>query len=543
MTCSRSSTSLTAWLTGTVRARFLPIMCKHGLHKRHEQWAGLERLGREFGVKLDTDKERMILEFEGLDQVFLRINSSDAHAMFLEGCTVVIVGLETMAMAFGKRGCPIGLFHPAPRRDGVLVDTEPHGPAQLLYALLRRHEVDDKVLGIGLELLGVRVRNAKYVPCKLDAGNLHTQADAQVGQIVGTCVSRSQDHPFDATFSETARDQDAVILARVQQAHPLLLDLFAVNQIDVQITPGRPCAMVKRFAEGQIGIIQLNVLADNGQPTWRLRLVDRPCEPHPGRLGLGRAGRYAERRQDKMADTLLLQVVWDLVHGAQVGQRNNVIGGDTAEQGHFALLLDRQFLHPAGHDQRGLDADFAQFADAVLGRLGLVFVRRLEIGDVRQMSEDRVGRILGPELADGFEERQAFDITNRAANLDDHEVGLRRLGNLSDTAADLPGEVWDDLHRVPQVLALALFLDDGEVDLPAGDVVHPVQVLVEEALVVSQVQVGLRAVLGHKDLAMLKWVLHSGVDVEIRVHLENGHGEALVEEDAPQRGGEDALAQ
>src|SRR5450756_126541 len=87
-------------------------MCKHGLHKRHEQGTGLERLGRELGVELDTDKERMTLEFKGLDQVLLRINSSDAHAMFFEGCTVVIVELETMTMAFGKRGCPIGLFHP-----------------------------------------------------------------------------------------------------------------------------------------------------------------------------------------------------------------------------------------------------------------------------------------------------------------------------------------------------------------------------------------------------------------------------------------------
>jgi hypothetical protein len=42
---------------------------------------------------------------------------------------------------------------------------------------------------------------------------------------------------------------------------------------------------------------------------------------------------------------------------------------------------------------------------------------------------------------------------------------------------------------------------------------------------------------------VLKWVLYTGVDVEIWVHLENGHGEALVEEDTSQRGREDALAQ
>ena len=220
-----------------------------------------------------------------------------------------------------------------------------------------------------------------------------------------------------------------------------------------------------------------------------------------------------------------------------------MIGGDTAEEGHLALLVGGQFLDPSSHDQRGLDTDLAQFADAVLGGLGLEFIRGLEIGDVRQVSEDRVGRIVCPELPDGFEERQALDISDRAADLDDHEVGLGRLGNLRDTAADLAGQVRDDLHRMPQVLALALLLDDGKVHLPAGDIVHAVQVLVEEALVVPQVEVGLRTILSHKDFAVLKRILHAGVDVEIRVHLENGHREALVEENASQRSGEDALAQ
>src|SRR5450830_1257385 len=221
MTCSRSSTSLAAWLTVTVRTRFLPLMCQHGLHKCYKQGTGLKWLGRELRVKLDTDKERMTLEFKGLNQTLPLINSSDAHAMFFEGCTVVIVELVTMTMAFGKSGCPIGLFHPAPRCDGVLVDAKPHGPAQLLHTLLRRHEVDHKILGLWLELLGVRVRNAEHVPCKLDAGNLHAQADAQKGQIVGTCIPRSQDHAFDATFPETARNQNAVVLAHIQQARPL----------------------------------------------------------------------------------------------------------------------------------------------------------------------------------------------------------------------------------------------------------------------------------------------------------------------------------
>src|SRR5450756_2112634 len=116
-------------------------MCQHGLHKRHEQGTGLEWLGRELGVKLDADEEWMIREFEGLDQVLLRVDGSDAHTMFFEGCTILVVELVAVTMAFGKRGCPVRFCHPASRCDGVLVDAQPHGSAQLLHALLRRHEI------------------------------------------------------------------------------------------------------------------------------------------------------------------------------------------------------------------------------------------------------------------------------------------------------------------------------------------------------------------------------------------------------------------
>ena len=45
------------------------------------------------------------------------------------------------------------------------------------------------------------------------------------------------------------------------------------------------------------------------------------------------------------------------------------------------------------------------------------------------------------------------------------------------------------------------------------------QVLVNKALVVAQVQIGLVAVLGHKDLTVLERTHGTGVDVQIRVGL------------------------
>ena len=84
---------------------------------------------------------------------------------------------------------------------------------------------------------------------------------------------------------------------------------------------------------------------------------------------------------------------------------------------------------------------------------------------------------------------------------------------------DLVGDVRDHLHRVTQVVAAALLGDHRRVDLAGGHVGVGGQVDVEEALVVADVEIGLRAVLGDEDLAVLERVHGAGVHVQVRVQL------------------------
>ena len=68
------------------------------------------------------------------------------------------------------------------------------------------------------------------------------------------------------------------------------------------------------------------------------------------------------------------------------------------------------------------------------------------------------------------------------------------------------------------------------------------QVDVDEALVVAQVEVGLGAVAGDEDLAVLVGRHGAGVDVQIGVELLDGDGDAAALEDAADGGDGDALA-
>ena len=95
----------------------------------------------------------------------------------------------------------------------------------------------------------------------------------------------------------------------------------------------------------------------------------------------------------------------------------------------------------------------------------------------------------------------------------------------------------------PEEVAPALLLDDRVVDRAGGHVGDPGEVLVGEPLVVPEVEVGLGAVLGDEDLAVLEGAHRARVHVEIGVALLQRHPHAARLEEGPERRGGDPLAE
>ena len=195
-----------------------------------------------------------------------------------------------------------------------------------------------------------------------------------------------------------------------------------------------------------------------------------------------------------------------------------------------------------------LDAEAQQFLDAVLRRLGLQLAGGGDVGHQGQVHEEAVLRAqLVVELAQRLEEGQRLDVADGAADLrDDHVRGgavAAGLRGQAHPAADLVGDVRDDLDGVPEVLAAALAGDHGGVHLAGGHVVQAVEVLVEEALVVADVQVRLGAVLGDEHLAVLERVHGARVHVEVGVELLHHHPEPARLEQVAERGGREPLAE
>ena len=218
--------------------------------------------------------------------------------------------------------------------------------------------------------------------------------------------------------------------------------------------------------------------------------------------------------------------------------------GRLANSAIFCADLARQRLLGAAHDHVGLDADPAQLVDRVLGRLGLQLAGVADERHQRQVHEDAaLAAELDLELADRLEERQRLDVAHRAADLGDHEVEVLRLGDQLHALLDLVGDVRDHLHRAAEEVAAALLADHRVVDRAGGHVGRARRVLVGEALVVAEVEVGLGAVLGDEHLAVLERAHRARVDVDVRVELLDLDPQAAAHQQAADGGGGDALAE
>src|SRR5439155_748695 len=168
--------------------------------------------------------------------------------------------------------------------------------------------------------------------------------------------------------------------------------------------------------------------------------------------------------------------------------------------------------------------------------------RGLDVGDEGDVDVEGVAAAdFLAELADGLEERERLDVADGAADLDDDDVDA--LADLADALLDLVGDVGDDLHGLAEVVAAALFLDDLEVDAAGGEVVLARGAHGGEALVVAEVEVGLGAVVGDEDLAVLERRHGSGIDVDVGIEFLEGDLEAARLEESADGGRGDALAE
>ena len=498
----------------------------------------------ELGMELAGHEPGMVAQLDDLDEPAVGRLAGQDHPGRLEGLAVAVVDLEPVAVALVDELLAVDRGCLRAGRQAGRVEPEPHRPALVLELALVGHEVDDLVLGELVELGRVSVRRPEDVAGQLDDRALEAEAQPEVRDPAVAGVLRGEDLALDPAVAEPTRDEDPGDPGE-GRGRVLRGERLGVDPADPDVDPVRPGGVADRLGHAHVGVGQLDVLADEADLEGRLGSLDELDQGRPG----GEVGRSGDLRQAQVADDQVaqagrLELERDLVDRVGRHGRDDRFGRDVGEQGDLLADLVADRVVRAEHDDVGLDADPAQLLDRVLGRLRLELAGRGQRREERHVDvQDVAPADVLAHLADRLEERQALDVADGPADLDDHHVGPAVAGQALDPLLDLVGDVGNDLDRPAEVVAAALLGDDRLVDPAGRDVARLAQVLVDEPLVVAQVEVGLRPVVGHEDLAVLVRRHRPGVDVDVRVELEDRDVEAACLEEPADAGGGDALAQ
>src|ERR1041385_4050812 len=109
-----------------------------------------------------------------------------------------------MAVTLADFALAINLVSECPWFDLASPCAQSHGTAQLFHAAQFAKLVDDTMRRCWIEFAGIRFGQSRDVARKLDASGLHSQADAEIRDLLLASVADGLQHAFDTAFGEPA---------------------------------------------------------------------------------------------------------------------------------------------------------------------------------------------------------------------------------------------------------------------------------------------------------------------------------------------------
>ena len=334
------------------------------------------------------------------------------------------------------------------------------------------------------------------------------------------------DLALQAAFPESGGDEDAVG-AGEEFRHVLRRDVLALDGPDVHLAVVGRAGMDKGLLDGLVGVLEFHIFADEDD----LHLVGGVSDTVEEGLPAGEFGLVEvldlEFPDGEFIEMLLMHVQGNLVDAPGVDALDNVAGPDVAEEGDLPAEVLGEGMLGAADDDVGLHTALLERLHGMLGRLGLQFLGGTEVGDQREVDGHAVLlREFPLQLTDRFHEGLRLHVADSAADFGEDDVIVARLAEEEHPPLDFVRDVGDDLDGLAQVRALALAGNDGIVDPSGRHIVGLGGMDAEETFVVTEVEVGLRAVFGDVAFPVLVGIERSGVDVDVGIEFLDGDSEA-----------------
>src|SRR5207237_143197 len=138
-----------------------------------------------------------------------------------------------------------------------------------------------RVRRCGIELGAVRIGEASLVPRIFDDRQLHSQANAEIGNAVLARMANRLDLALDAALAESARHQDRV--HALEAVDTVAFHGFRIEVMNGALAAGVNAGVGQRVAQRYVRFGQVDVFADHGDVDVVLRMDQRFDQVAPGR--------------------------------------------------------------------------------------------------------------------------------------------------------------------------------------------------------------------------------------------------------------------
>ena len=293
--------------------------------------------------------------------------------------------------------------------------------------------------------------------------------------------------------------------------------------MNVYLALVRCTCMNEGFKDGLISVLKLHVFADK----CNIHLMLRVIQPVEESLEIGKVRLRKvidmEMAQYHFIKTLAFHVQRNLIDGRSIDGLDHMARLHVTEQCHFSPDFRSKFLFCTAYDDVRMHTGLLKHLYGVLCRLGLQLLGSTEIRNECQMDAGEVFLRKFPlKLTDRLQERLRLHVTYSSTHLGDDDIEFAGLAEQKHTPLDFISDMRDDLYGLSEISAFTLLIDNGIINFTGSNVVRLGHVNAKEALVMSQVQVGLGSVIRHVALAMLVRVQCSRVNVDVRIEFLNG---------------------
>ena len=364
----------------------------------------------------------------------------------------------------------------------------------------------------------MRVLVTEHVARVLDNRRLHSKTYAEVGHVVLAGVFRANKHSLHAAGAEAAGNDYAV---HVAQCLTLIIvgKRFGVHPLNFDLSVIFVTCVRQRLGNRQIRVVKLNVLAAQ---RYFNRLISA-CNALQHLVPFGQiyySGVKLQTLAYYFGKIALFKHNGALIEHGHSHILYAALGRNVAEHCNLvAHVLGHRRVH-AGDNDVGVDAHTLQLLNRVLGGLGLELLRTGNIGNEGYVYKTAV---VAPDFARNlpysFYKRLTFYIAYCTAYFGDYHVGVGRFAYVIDKRLYFVCNVGNNLNRLSEVFAVALLVQDVPIYFTRGKVGVFVEIFVYKPLVMTEVEVGFRAVVGYENFAVLIGAHRAGVYVDIGVEL------------------------